>query len=677
VGPRGQILAQPVHPAAGCKAGRWAAVAAAACLTLAADEALAGMVQIPQAVPARIAAASWERRAAADEVVPMAVALSLRNQAGLDALIAAQQDSRSRFYRRWLTPAEFAARFGAAPADYAAIVGWLETVGFTVRTWPSRTRVDFTGPVARIERAFGVRMSRYQYRGHSALATADPPQLPANLAAHIAFLRLDTFSLARPLVRIIQAGSNTDAMDTTDMQVAYDALPVLQRGIDGSGQTVAVVGRSDFLLSDVTQFQQQFGTVVRAPVKTFPGGNPGIGSVNDICAGIRGGFQRQQCIQGEEQEVVLDAEWANALAPGATVLVDISDADIDQSLADIVNHHADAKVVSMSFGDCERLYASERALFAPLYAQAAAQGQTVLVASGDNGVDDCQDGRGASTDVLASDANVTAVGGTALDPGFDANGAATGHVSETVWNDTAGASGGGPSVLVTKPSYQQAPGVPADGARDVPDVALLASPLTAGYVTVVEGAAGIIGGTSAAVQAWAGIVTLLEQAAGANGFGSFNATLYAQARAQYGGEGPAVFYDVTSGNNSFDRVQGYTAGRGYDLVTGLGAPDVAALAQALAGPVTTTATPSPTVTPTRNATPTAAVTPTATPTPARCVGDCGGTGTVGVADVITLVNIALGSTGVAACPTGIPGGVQVDVGLIIQAVDSVLNGCPA
>src|SRR5262249_6417689 len=150
--------------------------------------------------------------------------------------------------------------------------------------------------------------------------------------------------------------------------------------------------------------------------------------------GIHNSRQLAECIQGEETEVLIDAEWASAMAPGATVLVDISGTDIDASLMDIVTNHVDAKTINMSFGACERLDSSDLTLFGPFYAQAAAQGQSVLVSTGDGGADGCQDGKRASVNVLASDASVTAVGGTTLDPGFDANGDATGHVGETVWN---------------------------------------------------------------------------------------------------------------------------------------------------------------------------------------------------------------------------------------------------
>src|SRR5262249_1969406 len=152
----------------------------------------------------------------------------------------------------------------------------------------------------------------------------------------------------------------------------------------------------------------QFLVPVRASVKIFPGNNPGIGSPNGACAGMSPQDQRD-CILGEESEVLLDAEWASAMAPGATVLVDISDSDIDVALMDVVTNHPEAKLISISFGICERLEPSAVQMLEPFYAQAATQGQTVLVAAGNDGADGCQDGRGASVNALASSAEVTAV----------------------------------------------------------------------------------------------------------------------------------------------------------------------------------------------------------------------------------------------------------------------------
>ena len=597
---------------------------------------------MPGSIPSRARIAPLLGRAAPHEAVPLSITLQLQHGAELAALIAAQQDPATPEYHRWLTPDEFRARFAPPPDTYAALVQWLEQQGFVVRTWPNGLRIDFSGRVAGVEGAFGVRLNRYDDRGRSPVASEDAPLLPARFADSVSLVRLDTFPLAEPLVRVLGAGRSLDAMGPRDMYLAYNLQPLLDRGINGSGQIIAVVARSDFSLSDVRQFQERYGVPVRDPLKVFPASNPGVGATNGVCQGIRNDRQLQNCIAEELGEVLLDAQWAGAMAPGASVLVDIGDSDIDVSLMDIVNHHTEAKMVTMSFGSCERLDAGSLAVFAPLYAQAATQGQTVLVSTGDDGADGCQDGRERSVNVLASDVNVTAVGGTALNPDFDAAGDATRYVSEVVWNDTSGASGGGASILVHKPAYQSAPGVPADGFRDQPDVALLASPQSPGYVTVFEGQTQIIGGTSAGAPSWAGIVALLNQTAGTDGLGPLNARLYQLGRQQYAGSGPAVFHDVTAGDTTFNGVAGTNATVGFDLATGLGTPDVAVLAQTFA----------------------------------PCPGDCNGDATVSVDELVIAVDIALGATPLAQCTAlDTNGDSAVTVDEVLAATNRALNGC--
>jgi pseudomonalisin len=662
--------------------------------------------QLRNSVPARATASRWARAADLDESLEMSVTLRLRNPDQLAALVAAQQDPRSPQYRRWLTPDEFAARFAPSLEEYETVVDWLQREGFEVRPHVSPLRIDFSGTVGRVERTFGVRMNHYRDRGGTALANENAPLVPAEFIDRVNVVRLDTFPLANPLLRISTSQAVVDAMAPADMYVAYGMQALLDRGVNGAGQTIAVVARSDFKASDVASFQQQFGVPVRNPVKVLPTTNPGIGAADGICHGIRNQQARDFCIQGEESEVLLDTQWANAMAPGATVLVDISGTDIDVSFMDIVTNHPEAKVITVSFGACEQFSAASGSLFRPMFLQAAAQGQTVLVSTGDDGSDDCGDGGGRSVNVLASDANVTAVGGTRLDPGFDANGDATGYVSETVWNDHAGASGGGVSTLVSKPAYQNAPGVPSGGWRAVPDVSLLASPMHAGYVTVVEGDIVVAGGTSASAPSWGGIVALLNQALHLDGTGPLNASLYALAQEQYARHGAAVFHDVTQGDNGFNGVPGYAAGPGYDLATGLGTPNVAALVQALemiATPPTPTASPTatptmdPTRTPSRTPTPVATATSTpsavptatasqaptsppptvtATPEPGLCIGDCDHSGAVGIDELLTMVNIVLGTADPASCPgaEGTAAG-PLTVADVITAVNNALNGC--
>lgn len=606
--------------------------------------------ELPGAVSRRATASRLAGRAGPHEVLGMSITLGLRHREELDALLAAQQRLGAPEYHRWLSPAEFAAGFAPSTDEYEAVAQWLERQGFAVRRWENRIRLDFSGSVARVERAFGVRMNHYRHGGRTDIANENAPLLPIAFADSVEFMRLNTFPLAKPLVRVLGSGGSTVAMAPGDLQAAYDVLPVLNRGIDGSGQIIAVVARSDYNDSDISRFQQEFGGSALLPTKVFPSETPGVGAVNGVCRGIPNAFERQQCIQGEEGEVLLDVQWANAMAPGASVLVDIagpgpgSDADIDQSLLDVVNHHPEAKMISISFGACERLDASDQALFAPMYAQAATQGQTVLVATGDDGADDCQDGGAAGVNVLATDPNVTAVGGTALDPGFDGNGNATGYVSESVWNDAQGASGGGHSILVRKPDYQAGPGVPADGMRAVPDVALLASPANSGYVAVVANRIVIVGGTSAATPAWAGVIALLNHASAVEGSGALNARLYALAAQQYTGAASGPFHDVVDGDNGFNGVSGFSAGPAYDVATGLGTPDVDLLVRMFAT--------------------------------ATCRGDCNGSNSVTVDEILLGVNILLGTVPLSQCSNlDADGSGSVTVDELLQAVDHLLNGC--
>jgi len=616
------------------------AIVIAACVTpTAADDRTA----VPASISPRLARARSQGGADPTDSLAMSMTLRMRHRNGLDALLAAQQDRGSARYHQWLTPQEFTRRFAPSAARYSALERWLRGEGFAVKTSPNRLRIDFTGTVDQVQRRFQVRMRRYEHGGRRALANADAAQMPAALAKTVELLRLNTFPVAHPLVRVGTTLGTTNAMAPADMFTAYNFKPLLDRGIDGSGQTIAVVARSDFKLTDVIEFLDRFGTV-RDPIKVFPGSNPGVGAPNGACKDVRDPRQHRDCLLGEEGEVLLDVEWASAMAPGAAVVVDIADTDIDASLLHIVTAHPEAKIITLSFGSCERLDASSVALFAPMYAQAAAQGQTVLVAAGDNGSDGCVDGAGPSVSSLASDANVTSIGGTALDPGFDANGNATAYVSETVWNDGDGSSGGGISAIVRKPAYQNGPGVPQDGFRDQPDVSLMASPLNAGYVILVEGQLQVVGGTSVGAPAWAGIVAVLNHAAHIDASGVINEALYAFGRQQYGGNGRAVFHDITVGHNGFDGVQGFSAGRAYDLTSGLGTPDVDVLAAALQS--------------------------------RACGGDCDGDGAVTVNELLIGVNIALGAQPIAQCPSfDSNGDGDVTLDELIQATLRALNGC--
>jgi len=191
-----------------------------------------------------------------------------------------------------------------------------------------------------------------------------------------------------------------------------------------------------------------------------------------------------------------------------------------------------------------------------LFRQAASEGKTVLVASGDSGPRSCPKG---GLDPFASSPWVTAVGGTTPTPILD-HGVATGYGTEVAWDDSTGASGGG-NGRTARPRYQR-----GSAHRTVPDVAFPADGIyPIGYQGHVQCC---VGGTSAAAPTWAGAIAQLDQVLGQR-VGFLNETLYALGRAQQKG-GPAVFHDVTTGTNAFGAARGFRARPGYDLATGWG-----------------------------------------------------------------------------------------------------------
>ncbi|HVM97712.1 MAG TPA: hypothetical protein VMT89_15060, partial [Candidatus Acidoferrales bacterium] len=227
-------------------------------------------------------------------------------------------------------------------------------------------------------------------------------------------------------------------------------------------------------------------------------------------------------------------------------------------------------------------------------------------------------------------------------PGFDSAGDASGWVGETVWNDRSGAGGGGRSTVIPKPDYQQVLGVPQDGSRDQPDVSMAASALSPGYVAIADGTPVAVGGTSVSSPVWAGFAAVLAERSTPHGFGAFNPLLYGAGRKQYSFGVASVFHDVTNGHISFNGVVGPAATPGYDLASGLGTPDVAALADLLAA----------------------------------CPGDCNDDLEVTVDELITGVNMTLGSVGLATCPnldTNSDGSVTVDE--LVAATTRALLGC--
>ncbi|HZS52951.1 MAG TPA: protease pro-enzyme activation domain-containing protein, partial [Bryobacteraceae bacterium] len=343
-------------------------------------------------------------------------------EADLETLLKAQQSPLSPQYHQWLTPQEFGARFGAADEDIQAITNWLQTQGFTVnRVSNGKTIIEFAGTAGQIQRAFHTDIHKYVVNGTEHWANASNPQIPAALASVVAGVAtLHNFTKQTQLTHSAQAfeaalsangrpqfnsSSGSYALSPGDYAIIYNLNPLLRAGINGTGRTIAVVGRTNIHVSDITDFRSTFG---------LPANNPNV-IVNGVNPRDLGG--------DEEAEAVLDTTWAGATAPGATVDLVISKTTnttdgVDLSEEYIIDNNL-ADVMTESFGDCEANYTqAEAAMYTSLAQQAAAQGITYFVAAGDSGSAGCNSGSDNTSDgkvsvnVLASNPYVVAVGGT-------------------------------------------------------------------------------------------------------------------------------------------------------------------------------------------------------------------------------------------------------------------------
>jgi len=510
---------------------------------------------------------------------------SASRQADLDRLLRDQQDSSSPNFRKWLTPEEYADRFGVSQADMGKIGSWLKSEGFEViSTARGRRWISFNATAGQIQKALHTEIHHYRVNGELHFANATAPSVPAAIAPFtIGFSGLDDFKMkpspsrVKPVADLYYNGQNVIAPG--DLWIMYNVAPLFSTAvaITGSGMKLAVVGQSDVNLSDIAAYRSDFDLPANPPVKMLVAGsnNPGI-------------------VTGDAGESDLDLELTGATAPNAEIVFVYSGNVVNSVMYGI--DQAVAPVISYSYAGCEASQsASLLAALEPLAQQANAEGITWVAASGDLGAAACDVGHAVSQDgiavmVPASVPEVTGVGGTTLAEGFgttywsQTNGPYYGnsvlsYIPEIGWNDSnsskIAASGGGMSAIYPHPAWQNAPGVQGANVRYVPDVAMAASANHDGYFTFENGGVGISGGTSAATPVFAGIVLLMNQYLGANGLGNINPGLYKLASTT-----SSVFHDVTTGSNFVACVAGtngcvggmlgYSAGAGYDMVTGLG-----------------------------------------------------------------------------------------------------------
>ncbi len=503
---------------------------------------------------------------------------STDQEAALRQLLEDQLTLNSPRRHAWLTPAQFGAQFGPSDADIQATTNWLSSKGFNnIKVGAGRTTIEFSGTAGQVRDAFHTQIHSYTVKGEVHSANATDPQIPAALSPVVAGIvslhnfprkshshTLGTFRRAKeggtvqPLFSFAGCGSSTggecNALGPADVAKIYN----IPSNLDGTGQTIAVVGDSNVDLTDVSQYRSMFGLPTNQPTVVLNGQDPGITS--------------------DEGEADLDLQLAGGVAPNAAVKFVVSETTltaegIDLSALYIIDNNL-AGVMSESFGGCESgIGTAGNEFYNELWEQAAAQGITVLISTGDNGSASCDDPNssdfatgGIAVNGLSSTPFNVAVGGTdfnysvaspssvywsVTNSGTPATESAKSYIPEIPWNDSCAFNGlsgctativnsnsadpidlvaasGGPSTVYAKPSWQSGiTGMPNDSHRDTPDISLFASngENNSFYVVCQKDASMTptcdlnspfqdftgAGGTSASVQAMAGIMALINQ----------------------------------------------------------------------------------------------------------------------------------------------------------------------
>ena len=533
-------------------------------------------------------------------------------QQALAAELAGLQNSSSPNYHQWLTPQAFAQSYANNASDVAAVAAWLESQGFTVAPLPSGLGwIEFSGTVAQVEQAFGAQVHLVIVSGSTRAVLSTGISVPGVLSPVIAGLVSLDGVLSAPALTVPQPltvsaadlaslTSPATAAALTPQLVAQllDITPLAAQGINGAGQTIAIVSRSNINSADVAAFRSSFGLPASSVQISVNGPDPGL--------------------TDDQAEATFAASWAGAAAPGAQILLapaatTTATDGVDLSLAAIVDQDL-ANVIAVGYSACEAsLSLTHQAFYFALYEQAAAEGITVIAAAGDGGAAACTPAGGTvpvntglAVNALASTPWNTVVGVA----GYGAGGAAAGTSALTAWSpinpaDPAYASGGGSSTIYTRKVWQPVPAETATAShRALPDLTLptaLDSSVNLGLAFCLSGSSTTSGctlvrsgGSGVATAFFAGVAALINQKNGVQG--NLPPSLYATSHIS------GVFNDVAQGTAQFTCVPGssgcnasgligYAAGSGYDLATGLGVPDVQKLVTELAKPQVTGATP--------------------------------------------------------------------------------------
>ena len=464
--------------------------------------------------------------------------------------------------RKPLSASDYERRFGASQDALSGVRAFAREFGLTIDEEDLRRRiVRVSGTVEQMQHAFGVTLETHEAAGRTFRARTGTISLPTELMPHVqAVLGLDQRPQARPHSRIKPRVANVGHRPQ-DIAQLY-GFP----SGTGAGQTVSLIELGgNFGPADLATYFKDVGV-------TSP---PIVSAVN-----VTNNPEPYGTDPGADGEVMLDIEVVGAIAPGAHIQVYFAD-NTDAGFYDAASravHDGKTNVVSISWGGPEETFTDQsRTAWDQLGQAAALLDVTLLAASGDDGAsDERQNGDGQRhVDFPSSAPHVIGCGGTRLD-------AAGGTIgTEVVWNESAlseGSTGGGASTVFPVPSYQtgcQAEPGKALTTRGVPDVAGNADPET-GYVTRADGANGMTGGTSAVAPLWAAFSAILNQNLG-KPIGFFTPFAYTAKSLR------PLFHDITSGDNSYNGVTGFSAHAGWDACTGLGSPDGAQWLTALKG----------------------------------------------------------------------------------------------
>lgn len=503
--------------------------------------------------------------------------LPLRNQAALNELLRQLYDPHSANFHKFLTPAEFTARFGPTKPDYQAVIKFARANGLIVaHSHRDRVVLDVEGSVSNVQRAFQVTLHTYRHptEARNFFAPDNEPSVPTNLSV-VAVEGLSDYNRPHPLARKAEAlkvrplsfngsGPNGEYAGN-DFRNAYAPGTTL----NGTGQSVGLLEFSDYYKVDITNYENIIGHTRYVPLVNVVIGRRAPSTANN-------------------DEVALDIEMAIAMAPGLSNVIVY---ETSSSASSILSRMADddlAKQLSCSW----TWGGGPSTTIDNIFKQMATQGQSFFQASGDS---DAYTGsqtldNSSQTTAPVDSTNLTCVGGTTL----TMNGAGASWSSETVWNyssqggsDANLGSGGGISTYYHIPYWQTNVSMAANGGsttfRNIPDVALTADNIFVSYDNGDDSGTYYFLGTSCAAPLWAGFCALVnQQSVAVNGttVGFLNPALYAIAHsANYN----ACFHDITTGNNIGTGTPGlFKAVAGYDLCAGLGTPNGTNLINALA-----------------------------------------------------------------------------------------------